>query len=805
VAQHFTGDKKDDLTPADIFRMHAQGPEERAVVARYCIQDCALVSDLVQKLNTLPNAIGMADVCLVPTSYIFLRGQGCKILSLVAKRCRLDGFALPELRRQEAEGYDGAFVLNPRIGVYLDTPVAVLDFASLYPSSMIATNLSHDTMLADDQPDPEGLEVEAVSFVLRDKAGNEREVTKRFVQAGPNDEHEGVLPRTLKVLLSNRASVRKQMKTVDDPFQRAVMDGMQLAYKVTANSLYGQLGSATSDICCVEIAASTTAVGRSMLIKLKDFVENERRGEVVYGDSVADYTPVFIRHHCKVELITVEDVAFRIGLDAWAPCADAGREGKEFIELEGVEVWSDMGWSRAHRLIRHRLAPHKRMLRVTTGSGVVDVTDDHSLLRPDGTIVKPNELKVGDLLMHADVPELPVSDEELHGELQVLDCGRSVVAVADQLSAARIFSMASTAGHTLSVGSGSVLGCETVLKFFEPSASDAVKSVVELPSRGFQQVYDFTTDNHHFSAGVGRIVVSNTDSCMVTFPRECDQLKGKDAVAATIKAAQDCSDEFLKIIKKPQKAEYEYVFWPFVLISKKRYVSNVYETDPYAKPKQKFMGVVLTRRDNAPIVKRIFGGVIDRILNGADIADAVAFVKQVLAELVAGEVPLSELIVTKNLGSEYADPDRIAHAVLARRMAERDPGSAPAVGDRVPYVYVVNDTKGALQGDRIEHPDHLNGAAIDYSFYITNQVMKPVAQLFCLMVHDIPGCRLTRDEMDMKHVVHMNECQGDEVKARKKDDAIKMKEVIRLIFEDSLRECELKRMGMRDVSSFLRL
>jgi DNA polymerase elongation subunit (family B) len=580
VAQHFTGDKKDDLSPADIFRMHAQGPAERATVARYCVQDCLLVSDLVQKLNTLPNAIGMADVCLVPVSYIFLRGQGCKILSLVAKRCRLDGFALPELRRQEAEGYDGAFVLNPRIGVYLDTPVAVLDFNSLYPSSMIATNLSHDTMLTDDQPDPEGLEVEAVSFMLRDKAGNEREVTKRFVQAGPNDEYEGVLPRTLKILLNSRASVRKEMKSVSDPFQRAVMDGMQLAYKVTANSLYGQLGSATSDICCVEIAASTTAVGRSMLIQLKDFVENERQGDVIYGD---------------------------------------------------------------------------------------------------------------------------------------------------------------------------------------------------------------------------------TDSAFMTFPRAIEGLSGKDALAATIKAAIACSEEFLKLIKKPQHAAYEKTMFPFILISKKRYLGLLYEEDPDAKPKQKFMGVVLSRRDNAPIVKTVYSGVIDRLLNGADVAGAVAFVKQAMAELVAGKVPMSELIVSKNLGGEYADPDRIAHAVLARRMDERDPGSAPAVGDRVPYVYIVppgGHVKGTLQGDRIEHPAHLNGAQLDYEHYIIGQVMKPVSQLFALMVHDIPGCKLTREFMEGQHIVHLNDCDGDEDKARRKDDALKMREVQRLIFEDSLKECERLRLGVKDISSY---
>ena len=118
-------------------------------------------------------------------------------------------------------------------------------------------------------------------------------------------------------------------------------------------------------------------------------------------------------------------------------------------------------------------------------------------------------------------------------------------------------------------------------------------------------MYDFTTDNNHFSAGVGRIVVHNTDSCFMKFPRACRGLAGKDALRATIKAAEACSEEFRKHIKEPQNAEYEKTFWPFILISKKRYVGNMYEDDPDAKPKQKSMGIALKRRDYAPIVKQV--------------------------------------------------------------------------------------------------------------------------------------------------------------------------------------------------------
>ena len=582
VARHFTGDCKDGLTPADIFRMHVGTDADRASVAAYCVQDCALCSDLVNKLNTLPNAIGMADVCLVPVSWIFLKGQGCKILSLVSKQCRVDGFAVPELRNPTAEGYDGAHVLPPRIGVYIETPVAVLDFSSLYPSSMISANLSHDTMLADDQEVPEGCTTEEVTFNLYPKSGGTIEVTRRFVQPGGRGR-EGVLPRILKTLLRQRAAVRKNMAEEPDSFARSVLDGLQQAFKVTANSLYGQLGSATSDICCVDIAASTTAVGRSMLLKLRDYVQQQAHGDVIYGD---------------------------------------------------------------------------------------------------------------------------------------------------------------------------------------------------------------------------------TDSCFMTFPKACAGLKGLDAVAATITEGKRCSAEFRKYLPPPQDAEYEKTFWPMIMISKKRYVGNMFEHDAFAMPKQKSMGLVLKRRDNAPVVKRVYGESINMILNKGDVVEAAEFVKRAMLDLVNGRVDISDLIVSKSLRSGYANPDQIAHALLAKRMADRDPGSAPAIGDRVPYVYVSpikgEYPQGTLQGNRIEHPDHIDTSTlcVDYAHYVTNQVMKPVSQLFALMVDRLPGCRLTGEQLETEYTVALNSSGGDVEKARKKVDILKQTEVVRLMFQDSLDVAKRKRSGMADITSF---
>ena len=102
---------------------------------------------------------------------------------------------------------------------------------------------------------------------------------------------------------------------------------------------------------------------------------------------------------------------------------------------------------------------------------------------------------------------------------------------------------------------------------------------------------------------------------------------------------------------------------------------------------------------------------------------------------------MEKFIITKSLRSGYKNPNQIAHKVLADRIGRRDPGSKPSVGDRIPFVYTVNSNKKALQGERIETPEYVieNQINIDYPFYITNQIMKPLQQVFSLVFRAIIG------------------------------------------------------------------
>ena len=100
------------------------------------------------------------------------------------------------------------------------------------------------------------------------------------------------------------------------------------------------------------------------------------------------------------------------------------------------------------------------------------------------------------------------------------------------------------------------------------------------------------------------------------------------------------------------------------------------------------MGIVLKRRDNANIVKIFYKGIITRLLEDKTIDSAIVFLKEKLQELIDGKFPMEDLTITKTLRGYYKTPDSIAHKVLADRMKERDPGSAPVSNDRVPYVYI---------------------------------------------------------------------------------------------------------------------
>ena len=661
---------KDDITPQDIFRMQKGSNAERAEIAKYCIQDCVLLIRLLRKLDVITNNFGMSNVCLVPFAYIFLRGQGIKAFSLVTNECAKEDFLLPVLEKIEPEeldvddsvrrvhtivsqdlepdgerdladlvdieadsgeigeggdgeddsesveedseeetneieevkpsiksftlkndfnkiymteeSYEGAIVLEPLRDIYTDDPVVVLDFSSLYPSEIISSDLSHDRICEDPywlgESGVKHLEEIGLLFLDRTydnfewinpkiKSKGKRKCgtsTIRFVQYP--DGSKGLIPRILMSLLKSRKSTKKLMDAEPDSFKKSVLDGLQLAYKVTANSLYGAIGSRTSKIYKPQIAASTTAGGRGRIIHARDFIlSNYARSEIIYGDTDS----VFLRFDLKRaenEILSNQEKierAIAIGQDA---------EAKIKVELPGV----------------HCLA-------------------------------------------------------------------------------------------------------------------------------------------------------------------------------------------------------YEKVLFPFILISKKRYLALKYE-DNANTCKQISMGLSIKRRDSCSALKHILIGVIDSIIKDRNINKAIKFVQDEITKMIDGKFDLSMFVISKTLCSYYKDPQSIAHKVLADRMTDRDPGTAPASNERVPYLFIkIDEEKGVdyLQGDRIEHVDYVrkNKLTVDFEKYILNQIMKPVSQIFELIVEKLPMFPHGKGYYKEIENIWYNKYGGDKEKTDNKIKKLKALMVQKLIFQ----------------------
>ena len=163
------------------------------------------------------------------------------------------------------------------------------------------------------------------------------------------------------------------------------------------------------------------------------------------------------------------------------------------------------------------------------------------------------------------------------------------------------------------------------------------------------------------------VIYGDTDSVFVKFSRinkdTGELLNGKKALEYCI----DCGVKSGKwitehMLHKPQDLEYEKTFYPFILISKKRYTGDKYELD-FDRPKERTsMGIVMKRRDNAPIVKYVFGNVIEKIMNQT-IDIAIAWLKDTLGRIRDGGMSDSLFIISKSLRGYYKNPDGIAHKV----------------------------------------------------------------------------------------------------------------------------------------------
>lgn len=980
VASIYIGENKDDLKPNEIFKKFKGTSEDRCVIAKYCIQDCILVNKLLHKLKILENNIGMGNVCLVPLNYLFRRGQGIKIFSLVANECMKKDYLIPVIKNfisdEDVEGYEGAIVLKPKEGIYLDEPIVVFDYGSLYPSSMISKNLSHDTYIFDEkykELKDDNVEIIKVSYDLYEGKGDKKVKSgiKDCYFARYKDGRKGVIPDILEMLLNERNNTRKKIeyktvitndgrefsgllqeneneiividvelnvktiiskkevkntKATYNKFECAVFDALQNAYKVTANSLYGQIGARTSPIYLKDIAACTTSTGREMIMLAKKFVEENYETNVIYGDSVMPYTPITYKIDDKINVSTFEKLEGEwFEYNNFKPF-DNDRFNKEQFIPNNMLVWTGNEWSKVNRIIRHKTI--KKIYRVLTHTGLVDVTEDHSLLDEKSQIIKPVDCVIGQELLHSK-PDITIGsnniDEEqayIYGvfvgdgscgsykykdgikytwainnkDIALLEKCKDILEriekipfkIIDTINSSNVYKLIPFDGEYRSIKNlvlkyrencylekskivpNEILNSNiNVLKNFRLGLHDtdgnrkeynkngslridtknqvtaqsyyllfqllgynvsintrsdkpniyrlnytfkkqrvnsiAIKKIDLLHNNYNGYVYDIETEKGVFHGGIGNIILKNTDSIFCKFRIKDEnglEITGKDALPHAIKIGEEVEAKIKKFLPYPQKLNYEKCLFPFILFSKKRYVGNLYEKDPNAKPKQKSMGIVLKRRDNANIVKKVFGGIIDIILNKHDLNLSIEFLRDELKDLVEGKTDKKDLILSKTLRGFYKDPTRIAHKVLADRIAVRDPGNKPAANDRIQYIYIKNkDAK--LQGDKIETPEFIESNQLepDYLHYITNQIMKPVLQLYVLCLQELDIYSQEPDYwMKIEEELKLKEMYKDDTRRSNRLANLKLLKVQELLFDEFIYKLKEPKISKRVIS-----
>jgi DNA polymerase elongation subunit (family B)/intein/homing endonuclease len=816
------------------------------MVVHNCIQDCALCNRLIMKLETIANNIGMANVCIVPLSYIFMRGQGIKIFSLVSKECRDEGFIIPTLnsydenKLNDEEGYEGAIVLEPKVGIYIDEPIAVLDYASLYPSSMISENISHDTIILDEKYNNiESYEYVDIKYDLYEKIDDKKvkkgEKTVRFVQT----KEKGVIPKILMKLLQKRKETRKKMtyKTINDKFsglifendnivkikdihgeiigemkksdiistkdtydnfQKAVLDGLQLAYKVTANSIYGQCGARTSSIYLKDLAACTTAIGRSMIVKAKEFAETKYNAEIIYGDSVTADTPVIINIDNTMYLIDIDELDQIIN-NNWQNVFhyESNDYKEQLIVNQDMMIWTDCGWSPIKKLIKH--FTYKKIYRISTSKGSIDVTEDHSLVSKDKEYIKPDECIINETeLLHS----FPSSENIKPIFMQ--EYGENIDPFRErEYKSKSSVQLIYTIGKKKGYNNMKIIEEDGIFNIIKSNdINDKLLNMRELDNKEGQFVYDIETEIGRFHCGIGELIVKNTDSIFLKFK---NNVKGKGAIIPTINKAKELVKNFRPLLKPPHDLEYEKIYYPFIIFSKKRYCANKYENDD-VNFKLSYMGIALKRRDNANIVKKIYGGVLDIILNEQDIKKSINFLKKSLVDLINDKYDLEDLVITKSIKSNYKDPTKIAHKVLSMRMMERDSGNIVQVNDRIRYIYVQTkeQSKKLLQGDMIEDIDYVkqNKLKPNYEFYITNQIMKPIAQLYSLVLEDLEEYKKSKDHFKKMEKTVLEAKNNNIEKTKDRINTLREKEIQEILFKKFIQEASIKGSQTKLITSY---
>jgi len=337
VSKHFLQRGKHDISPQEMFIIHEKMmsaieskdlnridkiSEEVSKVVSYCLEDSILVNDLFDTLKLLPNLMAYSNTMYISMLNVVTQGQQIRCLSQLYNIAKKHDYVLnrrPDSDTKAAGGYVGEPVAT------IHDNIIVVDFASMYPSIIMAYNLCYTTMLREKpliRPNIKIIEKDIFkedksdlkeadwygAFLCEQEEDNNIEVKDETIpgyEEDSDDEEEkaktimkqyihrfvkkdvkvGLVPLLVGNLIDKRAEVRKQLKTEKDPTNRIQLDAKQLALKVSANSIYGVTGLQNGLIALIEMTMTVTSIGRNLITTVNSYCENKYKAKIVYNDT----------------------------------------------------------------------------------------------------------------------------------------------------------------------------------------------------------------------------------------------------------------------------------------------------------------------------------------------------------------------------------------------------------------------------------------------------------------------------------------------------------------------------------------
>ena len=307
VAEEFLDNqKKNDMPIERLFQSFENSDRsEIAKVGDYCLQDCALLYHLLhaQKLKIIESLVAISRVVYCPLIFLLQRGQQIKVFAQIDRVANRLGFAIPNKIIDEIFGddnkYQGATVLEPTSGFYYpsrmqdnndictwsaENCLSTLDFASLYPTIMMAYNICYSTIVYK-EADVAKLKRDHGSNIDEHRWDDVMKTQTRSHYLGVVQNVPAVIPTLLRELYSERKKTKKLMEAEQDPNKELLLDRLQYAHKLSLNSVYGFFASQMMP--CTINASLVTCLGRRSLQAAIDGVKlNYEGAELIYGDTV---------------------------------------------------------------------------------------------------------------------------------------------------------------------------------------------------------------------------------------------------------------------------------------------------------------------------------------------------------------------------------------------------------------------------------------------------------------------------------------------------------------------------------------